>query len=84
MKRTVSKDAFAELQCFAQGIERDRTAVKAALDLPWSPVEPASHQRDLVASQVTELILEHVALARSNGVDAYRRNRATPLAARMT
>ena len=49
----VEKQGVAELQSFAQGLQKDYDAVKAGLTLPWSqgPVEGHVHRLKLLKRQ---------------------------------
>jgi len=51
--KLVKEQAMAELQSFAQGLERDSEAVKAGLTLKWSqgPVEGHVHRLKLIKRQ---------------------------------
>ena len=51
--KVVKEQGVAELQSFAQGLERDYEAVKAGLTLPWSqgPVEGHVHRLKLIKRQ---------------------------------
>ena len=51
--KQVEEQGVAELQSFAQGLQRDYDAVKAGLTLPWSqgPVEGHVHRLKLIKRQ---------------------------------